>query len=99
MTANSRSIAVVTGASTGIGFELARCCAENGFDLIVAADEPAIETAAQAFKALGAAVEALEADLATPDGVDKRYRRAPGGGVASERRTRFGQRVSRSGFR
>ena len=73
MTANPRPVAVVTGASTGIGFELAKCCAENGFDLIVAADEPAIETAAQAFKALGAAVEALEADLATPDGVDKLY--------------------------
>ena len=73
MTANPRPVAVVTGASTGIGFELAKCCAENGFDLIVAADEPAIESAAQAFKALGAAVEALEADLATPDGVDKLY--------------------------
>jgi short-subunit dehydrogenase len=73
MTANPRPLAVVTGASTGIGFELAKCCAENGFDLIVAADEPAIETAAQAFKALGADVEALEADLATPDGVDKLY--------------------------
>src|SRR5436190_5609415 len=73
MTANPRPVAVVTGASTGIGFELAKCCAENGFDLIVAADEPAIESAAKAFKALGAAVEALEADLATPDGVDKLY--------------------------
>ena len=73
MTANPRPLAVVTGASTGIGFELAKCCAENGFDLIVAADEPAIETAAQAFKALGAAVEALEADLATPDGVDREH--------------------------
>ena len=40
MTANSRPLAVVTGASTGIGYELAKCCAENGFDLIVAADEP-----------------------------------------------------------
>src|SRR6185295_17409055 len=83
MTANSRPLAVVTGASTGIGFELAKCCAENGFDLIVAADEPEIETAAQAFKALGAEVEALEADLATPDGVDKLYALIGGRPVAA----------------
>ena len=37
---------LVTGASTGIGYELAKCCAKNGFDLVVAADEPAIQTAA-----------------------------------------------------
>jgi NAD(P)-dependent dehydrogenase (short-subunit alcohol dehydrogenase family) len=31
--------AIVTGASTGIGLELAKCCAREGFDLLVAADE------------------------------------------------------------
>ena len=36
-TAASRSI---TGASTGIGFELARCAAAEGYDLVIAADEP-----------------------------------------------------------
>ena len=41
-----RPLAVVTGASTGIGLELAKCCAEDGFDLIIAADEPAIKEAA-----------------------------------------------------
>jgi uncharacterized protein len=41
----SRSLAIVTGASTGIGYELAKCCAQNGFDLVVAADEPLIEKA------------------------------------------------------
>ena len=35
-----RKLAVVTGASTGIGLELARECAKNGFDLLIAADEP-----------------------------------------------------------
>jgi short-subunit dehydrogenase len=83
MSFTPRPLAVVTGASTGIGFELAKCCAENGFDLIVAADEPEIETAAQAFKALGAEVEALEADLATPDGVDKLYALIAGRPVAA----------------
>ena len=41
-----KPLCIVTGASTGIGRELAKCCARNGFDLLVAADEPAIEEAA-----------------------------------------------------
>jgi short-subunit dehydrogenase len=36
----ARSLAIVTGASTGIGYELAKCCAENDFDLLIVADEP-----------------------------------------------------------
>jgi short-subunit dehydrogenase len=73
MTSNPRPLAIVTGASTGIGYELAKCCAEHGFELIVAADEPAINEAAQAFRQIGVEVEALEADLATIEGVDKLY--------------------------
>ena len=65
-----RPLAVVTGASTGIGYELARCCAQNGFDLVVAADEPQIGHAARELRALGAEVEAVVADLATREGVD-----------------------------
>jgi hypothetical protein len=68
-----RPLAVVTGASAGIGYQLARICAENGFDLLVAADQPKIHEAAQEFRALGAAVEAVEADLATLEGVDRLY--------------------------
>ncbi len=66
-----RSFAIVTGASSGIGFELARCCADNGFDLIVVADEPAIADAATKLQQPGLGVEAVEADLATKEGVDK----------------------------
>jgi uncharacterized protein len=73
MTSDARPLAIVTGASTGIGYELAKLCAENGFDLLVAADEPAINEAAQAFRQLGVQVEAVEADLATLEGVDKLY--------------------------
>jgi short-subunit dehydrogenase len=73
MAAKSRPLAVVTGASTGIGFELAKCCARNGFDLLVAADEAAINTAASEFRTLGARVDAVEADLATIQGVDRLY--------------------------
>ncbi|HQT80184.1 MAG TPA: SDR family NAD(P)-dependent oxidoreductase [Rhodopila sp.] len=68
-----RPLAVVTGASSGIGFELAKCCARNGFDLIVAADRAAINDAAAAFRQLGAAVDAVEVDLSTIDGADRLY--------------------------
>jgi len=44
MSSTERPLAVVTGASTGIGYELAKECCRNGFDLVVAADEPEIET-------------------------------------------------------
>ncbi len=73
MTDRSRLLAVVTGASTGIGYELAKQCAENGFDLLVVADEAAISGAAQELRVLGGEVESLEADLSTTEGVDKLY--------------------------
>ena len=66
----SKPLAVVTGASTGIGFELAKCCGENGFDLLIAADEPKIRLAATTLRETGAAVETVEADLATLDGIE-----------------------------
>lgn len=68
-----RPLAVVTGASTGIGYELARCCAEQGFDLAIAADEPEIADAAETLRDSGAEVEWVEADLATRKGVDDFY--------------------------
>jgi short-subunit dehydrogenase len=71
MAQEARPLAVVTGASTGIGYELAKCCAEHGFDLVVVADEAKIHHAAKDLEAAGAKVEALEADLATLDGVDR----------------------------
>lgn len=67
----SRPLAIVTGASSGIGYELARCCAENGFDLLIAADRPQIELAAAQLRAPGVRVDWVEADLATYDGVDE----------------------------
>lgn len=62
---------MVTGASTGIGYELARHCAGHGFDLVVAADEPQIAAAAERLRDSGVQVEPVETDLATLDGVDK----------------------------
>jgi short-subunit dehydrogenase len=66
----AKPLAVVTGASSGIGFELARLCARHGFDLVVAADESAIHEAAETFRRDGARVDALQVDLATLAGVD-----------------------------
>jgi uncharacterized protein len=66
-------LAVVTGASSGIGFELAKYATGKDYDLIVAADEPQIETAAEKLRAKGAKVIAVQADLATRGGVDKLY--------------------------
>lgn len=51
--------------------ELAKCAAGSGFDLIIAADEAAIESAAAELRTLGGSVRALQADLATTEGVDK----------------------------
>lgn len=70
MAVESRPFAVVTGASTGIGYELARCCAEHGFELLIVADENAIHEAASSLKNGSVSVQALEADLATIEGVD-----------------------------
>ena len=61
----SRGLAVVTGASTGIGYELARLCAKNSHDLLIAADEPEIEEAANKLRTFGTNVQGLEVDLAT----------------------------------
>jgi short-subunit dehydrogenase len=62
---------VVTGASSGIGYNLARLCAQDGHDLVIAADEPSIVEAKQAFEGLGAKVDAVQTDLSTEDGVQK----------------------------
>jgi short-subunit dehydrogenase len=74
MDSSSRSLAVVTGASSGIGLELARQFAEHDFDLIIAAEDADIAAAAQELQDLGAAVEAVQVDLATPAGVQELHR-------------------------
>jgi short-subunit dehydrogenase len=66
-----RPLAVVTGASSGIGYSLAKCCADSGFDLLIAADESEIEAAAKHLRDHGVNVEALQTDLATDEGVEK----------------------------
>ncbi len=71
---STKLFAVVTGASSGIGYELAKQFAQNGFDLLVTSEDVGIEEAAQAFEACGAAVKCVQTDLATYDGVEKLVR-------------------------
>jgi len=68
--AGIRPLAIVTGASSGIGFELARLCAQHGFDLVIAADRPGLDDAQRACEAHGADVSSLMVDLSTTSGVD-----------------------------
>jgi NAD(P)-dependent dehydrogenase (short-subunit alcohol dehydrogenase family) len=60
MTSNPRPLVIVTSAPSGTGYELAKLCAENGYHLLIAADEPEINEASRAFRALVVAVEAVE---------------------------------------
>src|SRR3712207_2892522 len=81
--------AVVTGASSGIGYELARQFAEHGWDLLLAAEDEGIEQAAVDLRRDGKnQVQAVRVDLATYDGVEELYRaiRATGRPVRSEER-------------
>ena len=65
----TRPLALVTGASTGIGYELAKIAACEGFDLLLAADTD-LADAINTCRALGADVTAAQADLSTPGGVE-----------------------------
>lgn len=66
-----RQLAVITGASSGIGYELAELCAKDGFDLVIAADESEIEDAAHALEQHGTRVDWVECDLAMEEGVEE----------------------------
>ena len=66
----ANKLAIITGASTGIGFELASLAAQDGYDIVVVADEPLIDAAAADFRQFGTEVTSVEADLSTLDGVD-----------------------------
>lgn len=68
-------LALVTGASSGIGLELVKLFATNGYDLVIVAEDDGIDAAAETLRALGPMVESVQADLATRDGVEEVWER------------------------
>jgi len=64
----AKRLALVTGASSGIGFELAKLFAGDGYDLVVAADEDSIEACADKLRGAGVDVRAVQVDLRKPEG-------------------------------
>ena len=102
MNAVTGQLAVVTGASTGIGLELARLCAKQGWDLVIAADEPLIEDAARELAETGISCTPVQCDLSTAEGVAQLVRaiedgRPSGRCAAGECGARLGQGVLGSG--
>jgi short-subunit dehydrogenase len=90
-------LALVTGASSGIGRELARIFAENGFDLIVAAEDAAIDAVSAELQRHGGAVHPVRVDLRDAEGVEQLYAtvRATGtlDAAGAQRRRRAGRPV------
>jgi short-subunit dehydrogenase len=70
---DNKPFAVVTGASSGIGFELAKQFAQNGFDVLVTAEDADLESAADQLQSTGAQIHSVQADLSTYDGVERLY--------------------------
>ncbi|RCK68191.1 SDR family NAD(P)-dependent oxidoreductase [Desertihabitans brevis] len=73
-------LALVTGASSGIGRELATVLAENGFDLVVNAEDAGLDAAAEQLRATGADVTAVRADLRSPEEVRRLHAAVTGTG-------------------
>jgi uncharacterized protein len=76
----ARMFAVVTGASSGIGYELARVFGENGYDLLINSSGERLEKAASDLKSLGTEVTPVQSDLSTYEGVEQLWRVIEGTG-------------------
>jgi short-subunit dehydrogenase len=74
-TQERRPFAVVTGASSGIGFELAKVFAEEGFDLLITAEDAEIDQAQRELNQLTASVECTRLDLSREEEVARLYER------------------------
>lgn len=69
-TTTGRRLAVVTGATAGIGHELARVFAHEGFDVVVAAEDDRVDPVAAELRAMGVQAHGVRVDLATQEGCD-----------------------------
>jgi len=77
----NRPLALITGASSGIGYELARQFAMDGHDLVITATtEAGLDSAAGELRSLGAQVTTVVADLTDFDGVETLYAAVRGAG-------------------
>ena len=81
-TPERKPLALITGASSGIGLELARQFGQNGFDLVISAEDAGLSTAAADLRSTGADVQTVQVDLRTPAGVRQLYAAATAGGRA-----------------
>lgn len=67
----ANQLALITGASSGIGYNLAKVFAENGFDIIINSSGERLDSAESDLRATGVQVTAVQADLATYEGVEQ----------------------------
>src|ERR1700760_3877715 len=80
-TKNDRQFSVITGASSGIGFKLAKECLEHDMDILICAEDAGLSDAADNLRSLSkGSVETIQADLATFEGVEKLYEQIRSGG-------------------
>jgi short-subunit dehydrogenase len=63
--------AVVTGASSGIGLELARVFAKNGYDLLITAENQEIQNVPDEIAQADTNIQAVRSNLAKYEGVEK----------------------------
>ena len=77
-----RQLALVTGASSGIGFWLAKELANRGYDLVICSESDRLAAAAEEIRAGGTTVTAINADLATSQGVEDLWAKTEQSGLS-----------------
>ena len=66
--------ALVTGASSGIGYELARELLNRGYSILVSSSGERLDTAAANLRRVRGTVKEAQANLATSEGVEQLWK-------------------------